>query len=474
MAINSADFSVSSTGDIRHTGTGTTVYTVFDLHTWLQGLASSSTTTGDDVLSILSSNPSKIAGPRATNKPMSITLLNGYNVDDATAQYFKYGSIEQASGATLYTGVASIGSPLVAASPIYIYQNATRVTSYWGNPGHIQILIKAKAASTLIDSGNIRAFSRKWAQTFADFPANLEAGSEQPVAISTAVDTNIGTTTLATALAYSSNVTLSYGTTTLDLNNGNGARTYKGTIALDGTISLLKLYQYLQAICSDGQTTTVNSVAGQFYRMLDTTNYSANSAAPFGSYAGGKYLFAQGWKVTGVMTDDAINYQLIDDGGTTQSPPTTSTISIGGLVVGDAVLVGRDTGTDINKSEYTLSAAVNASTSVVMTTTIKTDTPASGNIRIGGIRYAYASWTGSTFTLSAAATIATATVAFVPFIDKTAASTTETASFTYSASFTARIKVRLGTGTSAIVPFETTLTVPSGTASVTTIRNLDV
>ena len=474
MAINAADFSISATGDIRHTGANPTVYTVFDLHTWLQSLAGASTVVGADIVSILSANPSKIAGPRATNKPMSITLLNGFNVDDATAQFFKYGSIEQAGGATLYTGVASIGSPLVAASPIYIYQNLIRLTSYWGTPGHIQVLVKAKVASAFIDSGAVRAFSRKWAQTFADFPANLQAGSEQPVAISTAVDTNIGAVSLATALAYASGITLTYGTTTLDLGNTAGARTYKGTIALNGTTTLLQAYQYLQAICSDGQTATVNGIQGQFYRMLDTVNYPANSAAPFGSFAGGIYFFAQGWKVTGIMASDATNYQLIDDSGVTQSPPILSSITVAGLIAGDTVIVGRDTGTDINQAEYTINGAVTAGTALVVTPTIKSDTPAAGNIRVAGIRYAYTSWTGFTFTLAAAQTIANGLSAFVPFIDKTAAGPTEPISFTYAATFTARVKVRLGSGVTAIVPFETTLTVGAGAASVTTIRTLDV
>ena len=473
MAINAADFSITA-GDIRHTGSNTTTYAIFDLHTWLQSLASGSTVVGDDTLSILSANPSKIAGPRATNKPMSITLLNGFNVDDATAQFFKYGSIEQAGGATLYTGVASIGSPLVAASPIYIQQNGVRLTSYWGAPGHIQVLVKAKAASAFVDNGDIRAFSRKWGQTFSDFPANLQAGSEQPVAISTAVDTNIGAVAQATALAYSAGITLTYGTTTLDLGNGSGARTYKGTIALNGTTTLLQAYQYLQAICADSQTALVNGVAGQFYRMLDTVNYPANSAAPFGSFAGGKFFVAQGWKLTGVMAADATAYQLIDDAGVTQSPPILSWITVSNLVIGDAVLVGRDTGTDINQAEYTLNGAVTASTAVVVTPAIKTDTPVSGNIRIAGLRYAYASWAGSTFTLTAAATIATGAVAFVPHIDKIAAAAVEnSASFTYSAAFNARVKVRLSSAGNVIVPFETTLAVSTGAASVTTIRNAE-
>jgi hypothetical protein len=475
MAINSADFQINSSGDIRRAASPatTTVYTVFELHEWLQDLADNAAAAGDDTLSILSANPSKIAGPRATNKPMSITLLNGFNVDDAAAQFFKYGSIEQENGAKLYTGVASIGSPLVAASPIYILQNAARLTSYWGAPGHIQVLVKAKASSAFIDNGDIRAFSRKWGQTFSDFPANLQAGSEQPVAIATSLDTNIGAVSKATALAYAAGITITVGDTTLDLGNGNGVKAYKGTIALNGTTTLLQAYQYLQAITSDGETGLINGVQGQFYRTLNVA-YPANSAAPFGSFAGGKFFVAQGWKLTGVMASENTSYQLIDHAGATQSPPVSASITIGNLVIGDIVLVGRDSGTAIIMNEYTTSGTLTAGTALVVTPAIASDTPAAGFVRVNGVRYAYNSWTGSTFTLAANQTIANGLAAFVPFLDVVSTATTASVSFIYGSAFTARVKVRRGSGVEAIVPFETTLAVGAGASSVSVVRTLDV
>lgn len=476
MTINAAEFSIDSLGNIRSIS-GTAVYSVLDLHTWLQDLADNTATSGDDNVSILSANPSKLAGPRATNKPMSLTLLNGFNIDDATAQRFNFGSIEQAGGNTLYTGVKSIGSPLVAASPIYIQQNGARITSYWGTPGHIQVLVKAKNAGALISNGDIRAFSRKFGQTYSDFSANLAAGSEQPVAISTSVDSNISLS-LAAALALAPNVTITTGTTTLDLGNGNGARTYKGTIALSNGCTIAQAYQYLMAICSDGQTGLINGVQGQFFRALDEVNYTVNSAAPFGTLAGGKWFVAQGWKLTGVLPAESQNYQLIDDAGVTQVPPNVVGITVGGLVAGDTIIVARDSGTDLLMNEYTLNGAhSSAATSVVVNEAIKTDTPSTGTIRIKGLRFAYTAFNAATKTFTLSAALGTAfnsgDPAFVPFLDKTAASTSESVSFIYNAGFTARVKVRLGSGASAIVPFETTFSVGAGGGSANAIRNLD-
>jgi hypothetical protein len=471
MAIGS-DFSVASNGDIRHIS-GSTVYSALDLHAWLQDLADNAAASGDDNVSILSANPSKIAGPRATNKPMSVTLLGSFNIDDEAAKYLNFGSVEQAAGTVLYTGVKSIGTPLVAGSPVYLVQNGVKLASFWAN-GHIQVMLKAKTGNAFIDSGDIRAYSRKFGQTYADFAANLQPGSEQPVAISTALDTNIALS-LAAALALSAKVSVAVADVSRDLSNGNGSVPYNGTITLSNGATLLEAYQYCMALCSEAQTATIGTVAGNQFRALKA--YNPNAAAPFGSFAGGKWFLAQGWWITGVLPSESLNYQLVDQNGMTQLPPNNISISIGNLTVGDSVIVGRDGGSDINQAEYTLAGSTTtASTTVAMNIAIKADTPPAGIIRINGARYTYTSWTGSTFTLSGA--IGTAygagTAAFVPYIDKTATATTETISFIYASSFGARVKVRNGAGASPIIPFETTFNVGTTGGSTNAIRTSDV
>lgn len=485
------DFSIDTSGNIRHVA-GTTVYSALDLHAWLQDLADNAATSGDDNVSILSANPSKIAGPRATNKPMSVTLLGNFNIDDTTAQYINFGSVEQAGGNTLYTGVKSIGSPLVTNSPIYITQGGAKLTKFW-QPGHIQVMVKAKTGGTLIaggageNPGDIRVYSRQFGQTYADFAANLAAGSEQPAAISTSLDTNISNTngtlkvSLATAQGYSTLVTITVGATTLDLGNGFGVASYSGTIALSGGCTLLQAYQYCMAICSETSSTTIGGVPGWMFRALGS--FTPNAAAPFGTLAGGKWFVAQGWALTGVTGADTQNYQLIDNAGNTQVPPNTVSITIGALQVGDTVICGRDAGTDLLLNEYTLNGnhASNATT-ITINEAIKSDTPSSGAIRVNGVRYYYSSYNSATkvFTLDAAKnpTLGQAftggTFAFVPFIDKTAEYTSEPVSFIYNSGFTARVKVRLGTGATPIQPFETTFAVGTGGGSANAIRNPDV
>jgi hypothetical protein len=283
MTINST-FAIATNGNITGSAfvPGTDArFTTLELHQWLQDLADDSAPTGDDNVSILGSNPSELAGKRNASRPMALTLLNGINVDDAAAKWFKFGSIEQSAGAVLYTGLKVLGT-LVASSPIYIIQNAAKVTKYWSDAdsANFQILLKAKAAGALIDSGNATVYSRKYGQTYSHFDVNLAAGGEQSAALSTALDTNVNTATMTPVIAASyfhtsiggtastAKITIAYGDTTQDLGGGAGSLLHKGTITLDGSVSLADAYQALMWACSESSTITFNSIPGYRYRVL--------------------------------------------------------------------------------------------------------------------------------------------------------------------------------------------------------------
>lgn len=474
MAIGD-DFEVQADGDIRHIA-GATVYTVLDLHAWLQDLADDAAPAGDDLVSILSANPSRLDGPRATDKPMVLNLLGAFNIDDTAARFLRFGSISQASGATLYTGLKSIGSPLVAGTPIYLVQNAAKLTTYWPD-GHVQLVVKAKTGGALIDLGDIRAFSRKYGQTYADFAANLAAGGEQPVAISTQV-TDWTTLNEAGAAALAGNVAITIGDTTQDSGDGNGSKLYKGTITLSGGITVAEAAQYLQYICREASVTTINSLEGWRYRALDAS-YTPNAAAPFGLVAGGKWFVAQGWWIAGALAGDSQKYQLISHDGTTITNPVVASISIGGLVVGSRVLVGRDNGSGgLVNNEYTLDGIhASGASAVVVNEAIKNDTPSTGYLRINGVPYVYTSLNRGTKTFTITGTLGVAFAdnapAWCPFLDKVAASTTETSpNFTYDASFTARVIARKGSSP-AKKPFETTFAVTSNGGSTNAILDAD-
>jgi hypothetical protein len=473
------DFSISATGDIRHVS-GTTVYTVLELHAFLQDLADDAASAGNDLLDILAPNPSRLDGPRDVAVASRLNLLSegavAFNLDDNAAQYINFGSVKQTGAAVQYSGLKTIGG-IVAASPIYVVQSGSKITSFWPN-GHVQILVKVRVGGTLIDSGNVTAFSRKWGQTYSHFDVNLAAGGESNAALSTALDSNILLTEIQAA-ALSSKVAVTFGDTNQDLGNGNGSKLYKGTITLSGGCTLSEAYQYLQYLTRESSAATLNSIPGWRYRVLNAA-YTEIPAAPFGTFAGGTFFLAQGWWLTGVLPAEATRYQLIAHDGTTQVPPTVVGITVGNLVAGDRVLVARDNGSGgLLKDEYTPVAASAGATALTVVESIKTDTPSSGVIRIKGLRYTYASFNAGTKTFSGlspalASNIVTADEVFVPFIDRQAAGAAESVTFIYASNFNTRVDVRNGSGGSPIVPFSTTLSITNAGGSVNASRNSDV
>lgn len=476
MAINAADFQIDSSGNIRRaTSPATTnVYPVLDLHAWLQDLADNLAAGGDDALSILSNNPSKLDGPRDALVASRLNLINGFNIDDTAAQFINKGSVKQDTGNVMYSGLKSIGT-IVAASSIYVVQGTAKLTKYWPN-GHIQIMVKAKTGGTLISSGLVTVFSRQWGNKFTAFEADLSAGGENPAALSSEVDGSISLT-LANALALGTGtpkVVIAVGATTLDLGNGNGTKNYDGTITLQNGCTLQEAYQYCQAICSETSAVTVNGIDGWRFRALGA--YNPNDAAPMGAFSAGKWILARGWKVVGVLPAESQNYQLTASDGTTQTPPNNIGISITNLVAGDTVLVGRDTGTGINQSEYTLNGAHGSSaTAIVVNEAIKGDTPTAGTIRVAGVRLPYTSYNAGTKTFTLSGTTGQAfagnAAAFVPFIDKAATGSSESVSFIYSTSFTARVIVR--NNAAVIQEYNATFSVGTGGGSSNVIRNSD-
>lgn len=495
MAINASHFTIDSSGNIRQTSAfvpGTSVrYSILDLHAFLQDLADNPTSSGDDVISILSNNPSELAGKRNASRPMALTLLPNFNVDDATSQWFKFGSIEQQSGAVLYTGLKILGS-LVTDSPVYILQNNSKITKYWADSDintSFQILVKAKTGGTLIDSGNITVYSRKYGQSYSHFDANLAAGSEQAAALSTSIDPNVNTVVMTpvicasyfssaiggTATPGTQKITISFGDTNQDIGSGSGSKLYKGTITLDGSISVSQAYQALQWACSESSPITFNSVPGWRYRFLPGQTYAENLEAPFGSFAGGKWFVAQGWWLAGVQASDSKNYQLISHDGTTVTPPTTVSVQINGLVATDYVIAARDNAGSILVNEYTVSASAGA-TSVVVSG-LKTDTPSNGVIRINGDRYTYSGISGNTLTGLSPAIKAggyTSIAAFIPFVDAESAGTTiQSANFQFNSPVTVRFKVRNAKAGTEIVSFESVLQLTEAGGSGTAVRNPD-
>ena len=469
------DLSVSG-GNIRHVS-GTTVYSGLALHEWLQGLADDPNSSGNDDVSMLTANPSKLDGPRSAIKPMFLNLINSFNIDDTLAQFINFCSVTQDGGNTLYTGLKSIGSPLVAASPVYVVQNGSKITKFWPD-GHIQILVKAKTGGALIDNGDVQVYSRKYGQTYAHFDVNLVAGGEQNAAISTSV-TDWTTLDESGASALSAKVAIAFGDTTQDTGDANGSKLYKGTITLSGGCTVAEAAQYLQYICREASATVLNGVPGWRYRALNA-GYTPNAAAPFGAVAGGKWFVAQGWWIAGLLEADKQKVQLTSHDGSTVTYPQSGQIEITGIAAGVNVIVGRDNGSGgWVTNEYTLNGATTSGgNTCVVNEAIKTDTPDTGYLRVNGVPYLYTGINRGTKTFTISGTWGqvhgNGSPAWCPFLDLTAdAASEQSPSFKFNATFTARVMARKGSSPSSLQPAEATFSVGTGLTSYGVIMNPD-
>ena len=140
-----------------------------------------------------------------------------------------------------------------------------------------------------------------------------------------------------------------------------------------------------------------------------TQNFpSSNKASPFGTFTGTQLFGSRGIMYTGQGDNDTQAYTLIDDNGTQRVSPNTVSFIVSNTLALDRVLVARDTGVDgiIDKDQFGGMAATSISaTSIVVGTTIDSEVPTAGYIRVVAVdeqqehKYEYDSHSTTTFTL---------------------------------------------------------------------------
>jgi hypothetical protein len=147
----------------------------------------------------------------------------------------------------------------------------------------------------------------------------------------------------------------------------------------------------------------------------NTYTKTEKRTAPLGNFAGGVWFTARGIWLQDVASADATSYQLIDSDNATQDPPNFVSVIMSNTISGDTVMIAEDDGTGLVKKDTYNSHATNnvagdTTFDVDGTPTIRTDTPASGYLRVTDDsstsgqtrehRYKYASFASDTFTLT--------------------------------------------------------------------------
>ncbi len=291
MAIGD-DFSVDyTTGNIRHTS-GTTNYTVLEMHRWLQGLADNAETSGgsNDDLNITSPTPSE----RSTDQ--IITLLNGFNIDDTAAEYLYGGSIRQGSGATevVYSGLQVLGSVATSTTQVQVVQDKALYdgdSPYWGNQTSpyngggailMRILVKSREYGCDIDGQRIRVQIRNYGDSYAFF--NVTLGDGEAVAAVSSVDDPQNDTAQGTVTGYS-HVTNTEGYQQIDINDGNGNQPYysKWTYGADTSSDQLKaVWEWGKDLTRTGTAKTIHGIDGElFLGISHEYDYDNEATGPF-------------------------------------------------------------------------------------------------------------------------------------------------------------------------------------------------
>jgi len=183
------DFSISTSGNIRYTGSGTN-YTVIAFHRWLGDLMDDAQASGNDILDITDATASE----RSTDN--IITLNSPFNIDDIAAEHLYDGSIIQAGGDTIYDGVLVFAS---AGAYLQILQNGAPASpNFWttglnadaANGISHRFMLKVRSGGADIDGRRIIGQTRVFGQTYSEFRINGTARGNNVIALTYASDLN--------------------------------------------------------------------------------------------------------------------------------------------------------------------------------------------------------------------------------------------------------------------------------------------
>lgn len=277
MSLVATDWTVTrSTGNIRYTGddhggSAPSYATVIEFHRWLQGLADDAVATGNDELDITNTLPSQ----RSTDN--IITLINGYNIDDASSEHLYDGSIIQNGGDDIYDGIVNFGN---ADVQIQIIQNGAVLTDDWWNYAGAglnadatsgishRFMIQTRSGGTDIDNRKLIGTCRRFNYTYSEFTINATARGNNVLALTDSADLN-NQTASGTVAGWSAGFTNTEGYNAIDVNNDASNEYYYSKWDIDkGTYSINDFYEYMKYLSRDGSVGTLYGLSGQLFRGI--------------------------------------------------------------------------------------------------------------------------------------------------------------------------------------------------------------
>jgi len=290
MPFVAADWSITrSTGDIRyigdtHGGASPSYVRGIELHRALQDFADNELSSGDDELSIIDQTPSDRGGVDT-----NITLLNGFNIDDASAEHIYDTSITQANGDEIYDGIQVFGNSDV----VNVIQNgALIVNDFWNEASMIaatsdatsstshRFMVKVRTGGVDIDGRRLIGTQREYGTQYTEFVIGGGTNRGNNVLALTANPDNNNNTASGTVAGYTDIINLNEGYIGID-GDSNGADEFYYSQWDLGARSKNDFYEYAKYIQRSGSAETIYGLSGDIFRgithAITLTNQSASN-----------------------------------------------------------------------------------------------------------------------------------------------------------------------------------------------------
>lgn len=320
------------TGDIAGDGTLNGLvhprcYTPLNLHRFLADLNDDPIYAGNDVLSVYNATPS------ARSTDQIVSLLGDVTITDTVAQHMSGGSIDQASGATQYSGLdIQVTDSDGGTNPVVI-QNDAIVTAYWENAympnsiaGKVRILRKTREDGVNIDGKRVTGKLLRYGDTYFTGSTTLGQASTA-LALFSSSDGNNQTASGTVAGAPYNTVVLTEGYQLLDYNNGNGAQPYALTAAF-GSATSAQTYERTKYVQRRGTAETLFGRNAQLFSGVtmnmaydaESANFSEDEEIAWGTvipYTTETAAFTVGNVVQGGTSGALGRIIYLDDQGTT-------------------------------------------------------------------------------------------------------------------------------------------------------------
>jgi len=295
MALDPTKWEIQPDKDIRYIGPthgqeGANYVTVLELHRWLQDLADDASMSGDDYMDITFDTPSE------KQFDTIITLINGYNIDDTTAEYIYGGSIIQDNGDTIYDGIQIVANP---GCHVQIIQNGQVLSddfwnstpygsSYKGiNPDHAngisaRFIIKVRENGQDIDGRRLLFQTREWGKSYSEFKVNGTSRGVNVVPLNYVDDLN-NQTDESTVATWTGITNLNEGYVGIDVNN-DGTDEYYYSKWDRSTYTINQFYERMKWLTRRGSTSTLYGLNGQLFRGITHEISVTNPSGTFPSY----------------------------------------------------------------------------------------------------------------------------------------------------------------------------------------------